>query len=528
MELAGEEEPVIGADAHRTIGLAQSELGRLDEAVAAFRTALDYWQSTDNLANRGVLHNDLGMALHRAGHLSASEFHFQKALEIWDELKDVSRAVLALNNLASVYHDHGKYNEALKRYRRAMEGARESGSRRYGAYILIGMGDVYRDLGRYSDAVEVYKQGLLDARKIGDAFLGTYGLDALGQTYHLMGKTSDGIALVRRAYEDARERGAEYEMALYQLSLGAIAHEQGFLDDATSRLKHCLEYFQQGHLPELTKTNLHLAQTHHLAYRPQEMRECIRIAELCLFRLGYDGFILPTLLRTADAIRAGADVSSYLKDLLEQAEERFGPALQATQRLPSPPLRVHMLGEPRVYLGEAPLKNEDWSRQRVQELFFYLLTHPRRMTREIGEDLWPNLPSAKVINNLYVTISRLRRALDNPDYIVTEAGHYSLRIPQLWVDVHEFRDAIELAKSSPDVWEEIQYLERAVSLYQGDFLKNFSVASSDSWIYRERTEHRRLYEGALKRLVNYWTEQGDHGRARRYAELRSEFIERVV
>jgi len=519
------DEPAVVAEAQRNLGLAQAQLGQLEEGVAALRTALDLWQQAGHQFNCAMLHNDLGLVLHMMGNLTASDLHLHKALEIWDIVGDVGRAVLALNNLAVVYHDQGKYTQALEEYQHALERAREAASRRYGAYALIGMGDVYRDLGRYTDAVESYKQGLLDARKVGDAYLGAYGLDALGHTYHLMGKTPDGVALVRRAYEDARERGAEYEMGLYQLSLGAIAHEQGFLDDAANRLKHCIEYFQQGHVPELARANLHLAQTYHLAYRPQAMRECIRDAELCLFRLGYDGFILPTLLRTAGAIHAAADSSAYLRDLLEQAEEKLGPVPQIAQRQPRPPLRVHVLGQPRVFLGDVPLAHDDWSRRRTQELFFYLLTCPHRTIYQIGADLWPDVPRSRVRSNVHVTLSYVRGALGNPNYVVCEDGRYSLRVPHLWVDADLFREAIELARSSPDAQNEIRHLERAVSLYHGDFLTGFPAGADDSWIWEEREDLRRLYRRALDRLIDYWGAQGDTQRAAQYLHRRLEFAE---
>lgn len=522
--LVPEGELSLVAEAQRNLGLAQAQLGELEEGVAALRTALDLWQQADNRAGCALGHQELGAILHMMGNLTAADLHFRKALEIWDEINDVGRAVMTLNNLALIYHNRGQYSEALREYRQALQRAGQAASRRYGAFVLIGMGDVYRDLGRYTDAVDAYKRGLLDARKVGDAFLGAYGLDALGQTYHLMGDTHDGIALIRRAYEDARERGAEYEMALYQLSLGAIAHEQGFLDDATNRLKHCIEHFEQARLQELAKANLHLAQTHHLAYRPQGMRECIRATELCLFRLGYDGFILPTVLRTAGAIQAGSDTSPYLGDLLEKAEKKLGPAPDTARRAPTPPLRVHALGQPRVYLGDVLLANDEWSRQRVQELFFYLLTHPHRTTHQIGADLWPDLGPSKVRNNIYVTVSRLRRALGNSDYVISEDGRYSLRIPQLWVDVNQFREAIELARSSPDARGEIQQLERAVSLYRGEFLKDLPVSGDDAWIHEARADLEHLCDMAFGRLVDYWSAQDDARRARQYRQLRSELV----
>ena len=108
-----------------------------------------------------------------------------------------------------------------------------------------------------------------------------------------------------------------------------------------------------------------------------------------------------------------------------------------------------MFGQPRVYLGGVRLANDAWSRQRVQEMFFYLLTNPRRTTYQIGADLWSDLDPSKVTNNLYVTVSRLRKAIDIPDCVVSEDGRYSILVPQLWVDVHEFQEAIDLAQPAP-------------------------------------------------------------------------------
>ena len=519
MMIVDNDAPNIVAEAQRAMGLAQAQLGNLKAGVAALRAALKFWQNTENVANQALLHNDLGILLMRTGSLTASQLHLQQALETWQMLNDASHAAMTLNNLALVFHYQGRYTEALEEYQHALQYAQEAVSRRYGAYILIGMGDVYRDLQQYSEAVAVYKQGLLDARKVADAFLGAYALSALGQTYYFMGQHQEGLTLLRRAYEDARERGVGYEIALHQLALGAIAHEQGFLDDAFQRLQYCVERFREGHLRELAVTYLHLAQAYYLAYRLREMQDCLREAELCLFRLGYDGFILPTMLRTAGAIRASREPSPYLLDLLEQAETRIGFSPETAQRPPQPLLKVYMFGHPRVFLGEAPLANEDWNRQRTQELFFYLLSRPHLTPHQIGADLWPDLPRLKVRNNVHVTFSYIRKALGNPAAISRQDGRYSIQLSHLWVDTYKFREAIELARNSPDVWGEIQHLERAISLYRGDFLENFSVTADDTWIREERERFRRMACQALERLIEHWTEQGDLQQVRRYTQM---------
>ena len=78
-------------------------------------------------------------------------------------------------------------------------------------------------------------------------------------------------------------------------------------------------------------------------------------------------------------------------------------------------LRIQTLGLFQVWRQENIIK---WPTQKSKALFQILLVEPGRSvsTDQILEYLWPDLPPSKAQNNLWVTVSQLRRLLQ-PDLL---------------------------------------------------------------------------------------------------------------
>ena len=96
-------------DAHFNLGTALCSQGRYDEAVAQYRQALRI-QPDFMLA-----HNSLGEVLARQGRLDEALAQYQKALEIQPDF------VLALNNLGEVLARQGRPDEAISQYHKVLE-----------------------------------------------------------------------------------------------------------------------------------------------------------------------------------------------------------------------------------------------------------------------------------------------------------------------------------------------------------------------------------------------------------------------
>jgi DNA-binding SARP family transcriptional activator len=194
-----------------------------------------------------------------------------------------------------------------------------------------------------------------------------------------------------------------------------------------------------------------------------------------------------------------------------------GPA-PATGRPGRPPglqLTVHLLGPLKVRLDD--LAVADWPSGRGRALFKYLVTHrdpwPRR--EALMDVFWPDAPPAAARNSLNVAVHGLRRALragaDGP-VVVLEDGAYRLdeRV-RLWLDVDEFELAAAAGRrleAAGDVDGAVAVYERAVALYQGDFLADDPY---EEWAGLTREQLLLTYLDVLDRLSACYFGQHQYG-----------------
>lgn len=164
-------------------------------------------------------------------------------------------------------------------------------------------------------------------------------------------------------------------------------------------------------------------------------------------------------------------------------------------------------------------RNQDiltWPTRKSKALFQILLIEPGRLapTDQILEYLWPSLPPRKAQNNLWVTVSQLRRVLQ-PDlqprvrsaYINKQAEGYCFNPESdYWLDGDEFATHLAAAQSTTDLRARIAAWNAARSLYQGDYLEDEPYAE---WAQLPRARWRRRYK---QLLVNLAQAHGGNGR----------------
>jgi predicted ATPase/DNA-binding winged helix-turn-helix (wHTH) protein len=168
-------------------------------------------------------------------------------------------------------------------------------------------------------------------------------------------------------------------------------------------------------------------------------------------------------------------------------------------------LRIKMLGPFQAWCQGVILT---WPTQKCKALFQILLIEPGRLipTDQLLEYLWPDLPPRKAQNNLWVTISQLRRVLqpDSPPrlrstYIHKQGDGYRFNTQsEYWLDGDEFATHLAAAQSATNLTERINIWEAARVLYQGDYLEDEPYAE---WAQLPRTQWRRRYEQLLLNLA---------------------------
>lgn len=170
--------------------------------------------------------------------------------------------------------------------------------------------------------------------------------------------------------------------------------------------------------------------------------------------------------------------------------------------LPDADLRVRALGPLRIFLGERPLEGDAFGSSKPRELLLLLLTNPHGCARElVGMAFWPDASAAQVKNSFHVTLHRLRKALEHPDWIVVEGERYRLD-PRLIIDFDAARfeeDATAALKDQSPAADRETRLDAALSLYVGEFLESEPVGD---WHLEIRDRLRRLHRKALLALAD--------------------------
>jgi DNA-binding SARP family transcriptional activator len=176
-------------------------------------------------------------------------------------------------------------------------------------------------------------------------------------------------------------------------------------------------------------------------------------------------------------------------------------------------LRIRMLGQ---FQAWHQAENLTWPTHKSKALFQILLIEAGRLvpTDQLLEYLWPDLPPPKAQNNLWVTISQLRRALQpnsparaRSAYIHKQGEGYRFNSESdYWLDGDAFATHLAAAQAATDLTASIKDWEAARILYQGEYLEDEPYAE---WAQIPRIHWRRRY---VQLLVNLAQAQGKNGR----------------
>ncbi len=181
-----------------------------------------------------------------------------------------------------------------------------------------------------------------------------------------------------------------------------------------------------------------------------------------------------------------------------------------------PKLRIQLLGEFQVVVDGLPLTCLKGDRQ--QSLFAYLLLHRHtpQSRQHLAFLLWPDSVEAQARADLRNLLHTLRQMLPDADHLINSDTLTLQWHPaaDFTLDVAEFQHAAIQAKQASDATLQLQWLEKAISLYMGDLLPG----NYDDWVMPAREELRQQFLSALEELVQLLEERGDYQAALRYGQ----------
>jgi two-component SAPR family response regulator len=330
-----------------------------------------------------------------------------------------------------------------------------------------------------------------------------------------LNKNSNAEKILKNLQETIIKRTSKYELGLWHLEWGFVYLIQKSLKQAQKSFQAARDIFVRGRRPyEKAKALLGLCLT---ANTQRDMRslkgyladlsriltevETIQplLPEFSYHREGIKQLVVDCQLY--DSLEFCLDeIDRYLKGLPE-AQVRIYPQPAGESEIPK--LEIRGFGEIIVSWAGKRITASEWIHQKtVREILFYLLSHPRGVTKEqVGLSFWPDSSPSQLSCQFKNAMYRLRRAIGVESILFhQESRSYSFNWDSQYnYDVEDFLEALKLADSQPNANNRIDHLRRAVSIYKHPF------APQLDGIWAEPVRHKLYldYEKAQLEIATY-------------------------
>jgi len=425
--------------------------------------------------------------------------------------------------LALIYAFTGQSQQA---YQAAMEGTRRGDELKSPFITAVGQmrqGHALMLLGGAENfllAREQYQKSIQISRSLAVPRLRVESGWGMCRSYGYLGDLTQAQQYAREAIEIATQAGDEWIASLTRLAMGASLSLAARYEAAEEWLNRAAAGFQ-----ECSDSFGRSAARVWLAYgflkqKQTQRLESILPETLSVCRLNQYDFLFtrPSFLGPSDeriftpllllARQKGwqADYAAHLLEALGLPGLEFHPGYQ---------LRAQTLGIFQVWRGLESVLPNAWRREKARQMFQILLTyhHVPLERDQIGEFLWPEADPLTLQRNFKITLNTLYQALEperdpgsESAFIARDGTSYFLRpTADVWLDSAEFiRQARQALRSAP---EETDDLQRAVSLYQGQYLPD---ALYEPWAAEERERLTALFLETADQLAERWLKQSQY------------------
>jgi ATP/maltotriose-dependent transcriptional regulator MalT/DNA-binding SARP family transcriptional activator len=496
-------------EARKELGITLSRCGDLKDAVQELSAVVDIYESQGDVYNIAYTCNDLGSSLGLMGRLPEAAGYLERSRQLCTQLGNDHMLVQALINLGMVYYLQGDFERAREIYSQGLERVRLINNLNEEVYLSVSLADIQREVGEFKAALDSYNEVLDDAWTVGDAYICVYIMDAIANTHRLMGDLVQAESWAGRASAEAEKTEGDLEQGICLVTKGLIQRQQGELKEAVEYFEKAVPYLREKDARrELAATYFHAAGAYFSLKKKRVALEYLeKVAEL-VKGLGYDHFLLveaarnPLLVQYGAANKAADGYYARMKKLMKgaaagaEAESEDGVATDDAT------LTGFGFGHARVEYNGQEVTDLEWRSEKSREMFFFFLCNRRGLRKEeIVTALWPDMPEEKTTSAFHSSMYRLRKALYK-DIISKESGRYQLDPNGSFAfDVEQFQAALAAAAGSQANDEALKHMERAESLYKGQFAPEFYSEWAETLRWQLEEQHMSLL-GSLSAAYN--------------------------
>ncbi len=204
------------------IGIAQLSLGELDEALVAFRIALDHAEATGDNAARSSAIMSIGIVHGWKGDYDAALTMFRQAYDIDEQRGDELTMAKSLNNMAVTYWNTGDLPQALAYFLRALDINERHNNQNSAALCYLNIGNVYVATGNNDTALDYLQKAVTLSTKVQDAGGVAMAVFNIATTYLAKGEHERALTFARDANKRFSELHDQQGIARSTVSLCAI------------------------------------------------------------------------------------------------------------------------------------------------------------------------------------------------------------------------------------------------------------------------------------------------------------------
>ncbi|MDG4830094.1 tetratricopeptide repeat protein [Solwaraspora sp. WMMD1047] len=195
------------AYAHRSLGLAQLQLGRLDEAETQLRAALDRYRAVGDKIGQARIHHNFCGVREQQGRLSDALDHALRALDLFRSSGHRQGLANALNGVGWFQVQVGDAAAAVGHCREAIGLLEELGDRRGQANTWDSLGYAHHHLGEQAAAVDCYRRAIDLYQELGDRYFLADTLSHLAEAHLAAGDRGPARQTWGRSLEILDELG---------------------------------------------------------------------------------------------------------------------------------------------------------------------------------------------------------------------------------------------------------------------------------------------------------------------------------
>lgn len=228
------------AELLKTLGEAQLEKDRHNEALSSYGEALSVYEALDDQRAMLEMLDTLATLMARTENAQAAVLHASRGIKIAEDLGEIETQMHLLITLGDARQELGESTAAVRAYNHALELARTADDAQNEAIILHKLGFAELDDGDAEQAINTWEQALALFKKQGKRNYEGRVLGGLGTAYGELQRWSEAINFHTSALYIAREVGDKEEEALQLSNLAYAALQANQPGQALLRYRQAL------------------------------------------------------------------------------------------------------------------------------------------------------------------------------------------------------------------------------------------------------------------------------------------------